>query len=520
MRTRQHTFLPAYAICLFWLGGIDCRAQCKPSDPVGRFEGSATSTQAGRLDISLNLLCANGQFSGTLSTPIGLYTVTGGSFEEGRLKLQFALDQNEITVEARVAGSSLTGSFISGDDKGPVQLQRIGEPRPITANAGNLSLTPRQWEEDLAYFTRELPKRHPDAFAHTPRDKFEAAVAQLEGKIGRLNSDEIYIGLDHLANLIGDAHTYVEFPDDDAYLGFNIRHFGGELRIVAVTAGYERVLGTRVIEFQDTPAAQARELAATITPIAETDSLKLSRIDGFLTKGMVLHGLGITPDRKSARYTLVADDGKQLMVDFKALAPDQEPKWVYVAPQTPLSEQPVNGSAACTYLRAPRTLYCNIRKIRNLAAPSKEMFDILKHEHPKKVVIDLRQNEGGDFNVGLKYLIEPLRKEKDINQRGHLFVLIGANTFSAAMSNAAQFRTMTHATLVGQPIGERPNSYQEPRQFTLPNSQLVVHYSTRYYKFTDGPSNVVAPDKEITPTWEDFKNGHDPVLEWVLAVKN
>lgn len=83
-----------------------------------------------------------------------------------------------------------------------------------------------------------------------------------------------------------------------------------------------------------------------------------------------------------------------------------------------------------------------------------------------------------------------------------------------------QFRTMTHATLVGQPIGERPNSYQEPRQFTLPNSQLVVHYSTGYYKFTSGPSNVVAPDKEITPTWEDYKNGHDPVLEWVLAVKN
>jgi hypothetical protein len=30
---------------------------------------------------------------------------------------------------------------------------------------------------------------------------------------------------------------------------------------------------------------------------------------------------------------------------------------------------------------------------------------------------------------------------------------------------------------VGQSIGERPNSYQEPRQFILPNSHLVVRYS-------------------------------------------
>ena len=98
-------------------------------------------------------------------------------------------------------------------------------------------------------------------------------------------------------------------------------------------------------------------------------------------------------------------------------------------------------------------------------------------------------------------------------------MLIGADTFSAAMSNAAQFRTMTNAILVGQTVGERPNSYQEPRQFSLPNSHLVVRYSTRYYKFVDKGDNVVAPDKEIIPTWEDCKSGRDAVLEWVLVLK-
>jgi len=514
-------FTRVSVLCVFLLA-VPCGwSQCRAGDPVGHFEGSATSSQAGKLDISLNLLCVGGHYAGTLNTPVGTYTVIGGTHKDGALRLQFSQEGvTSVVVEVKSVGNTLQGTFTSGDDAGPVELQRTGDALPLTASEGSLSLTPQQWRDDLAFLTRELPKRHPDPFAHTPKDKFEAAAADLDGKIDHLNADQVYIGLDQLANLIGDAHTYVEFPDDNANLPLDVRRFGSETRVVAVASGYEQALGSRVVAIGAVSIAQARDLAATITPIAETEPLKEARIDGFLTTGMALHGLGITPDRSSAIYTLVTDDGKQSIVTFNALAPKAEPKWVHVVAQLPLSEQHVNGSAACTYLSAARTLYCNVHQIRDLAAPSREMFDILKRERPDKLVIDLRNNGGGDYNVGLKYLIEPLRKESKINQRGHLFVLIGANTFSAAMSNAAQFRTMTNAMLVGQPIGEKPNSYQEPRQFALPNSHLVVRYSTRFYKFVEGQDNVVAPDKAITPTWEDYKNGDDVVLEWVLAFKD
>jgi hypothetical protein len=518
---RSPYFARVSILCVSLLAVPCGLSQCKAGDPVGHFEGSARSSQAGKLDISLNLLCVSGHYAGTLNTPVGMYTVIGGAFKDGSLRLQFAQEGvSGVALEAKTVENALQGTFTSGDDSGSVELQRTGDALPITASEGSLSLTPQQWRDDLAFLTRELPKRHPDPFAHTPKDKFEAAAADLDGKIDHLNADQVYIGLDHLANLIGDAHTYVEFPDDNANLPLDVRRFGSETRVVAVASGYEQALGSRVVAIGAVPIAQARDLAATITPIAETEPLKESRIDGFLTTGMALHGLGITMDRSSARYTLVTDDGKQSIVTFNALAPKAEPKWVHVVAQLPLSEQHVNGSAACTYLRTARTLYCNVHQIRDLAAPSREMFDILKREQPDKLVIDLRNNGGGDYNVGLKYLIEPLRKESKINQRGHLFVLIGANTFSAAMSNAAQFRTMTNAMLVGQPIGEKPNSYQEPRQFTLPNSHLVVRYSTRFYKFVEGQDNVVAPDKAITPTWEDYRNGDDVVLEWVLAFKD
>jgi hypothetical protein len=84
------------------------------------------------------------------------------------------------------------------------------------------------------------------------------------------------------------------------------------------------------------------------------------------------------------------------------------------------------------------------------------------------------------------------------------------------MSNATHFRYQTEAILVGGTIGEKPNSYQESNSFTLPNSHLIVHFSSEFYKFVETGENAVKPDKEIESTWEDYMAGRDPALEWAL----
>ncbi len=85
------------------------------------------------------------------------------------------------------------------------------------------------------------------------------------------------------------------------------------------------------------------------------------------------------------------------------------------------------------------------------------------------------------------------------------------------MANAAHFRQMTEATLAGRTIGENPNSYQEPREFTLPHSKLTVRYSTKLYEFNRGGENAIHADHEIVVTWEEYKAGRDPVMEWVVG---
>jgi hypothetical protein len=83
--------------------------------------------------------------------------------------------------------------------------------------------------------------------------------------------------------------------------------------------------------------------------------------------------------------------------------------------------------------------------------------------------------------------------------------------------NAQHFRDRTNATLVGEPTGQKPNHFGEIKNFPLPNSGLIVQYSTKQFRQsrTDEPSMM--PDEVIEPTSEEFLSGRDVVLEHVMS---
>jgi hypothetical protein len=397
--------------------------------------------------------------------------------------------------------------------------------RPAAARAGSpavaiqpkpSSLTAQQWREDVQFLARELPKRHASAFHHTPREVFEAEVAELDRRVDGLNADEIYVGLNRIANLVGDGHTFVEFPEDAARLPLQIRRFGDDYRMTATTRALEQALGARLLRIHETPVLRARELLLAMTPQNETPFLAQARVESFLTMGIALHGYRITPVRQIAQLTCAEDSGREFTVEARAMSSDAKPEWIHVFKLPPLYRQPPAEACWYTFLPEASAVYCNFRSYSNLGKHSAGLFKLVSEQHPKKLIIDMRQNGGGDYTLGLRYLVRPVRELPTINRHGHLFILIGPQTFSAAMSNAAHFRSQTAATLVGEPIGEKPNSYQESRRTKLPNSQLTLCYSVRYYKFIDAGENLIRPDQEIIPSWTEFKEGRDPVLEWVL----
>jgi hypothetical protein len=516
VRTLMLLALPAMA----GAGSIRGQASphCRTGDPSGYFTGIVTSHQSGRLEASLNLRCTEGRYDGALLTPLGTFPITGGHAASGRLHLLLTVGADVATIDATAGTDTLGGRFAVPGDSGTVILRRIGEVRAADWDAPKLDLTAAQWRQDIAFFAHNIVARHGNAFHSLSRPHFDSLIATLDRRLDSLNGDQAYVELDRIANLIGDAHTYVVLPRDAPRFPFEVRRFGSEYRVVAVARGNERILGAQLLEVQDQPVSAVIERLWGLTPADEHSPLRQTRAEGFLSMGVILHGLGLTPDRNAVTLTLTDDAGRPFRFQAQGIPTDiaDTLRWRDVFDSAPLYLQHPNRPFWCQQLPEARSIYCSFRGYDSLPTRASELLKLVARVHPEKLVIDLRQNGGGDYKLGLKYLVEPILRLAHLNQWGRPFIAIGPNTFSAGMANAAQFRTDTTAILVGQMIGEKPNSFQEPREMRLPNSHLIVRYSTRYYRFADQGPNAVYPHHEVAPTWAEYRAGRDPVLEWIL----
>ena len=403
---------------------------------------------------------------------------------------------------------------------------------------GAAALGTAQWREDVRHFARELPKRHKNLYHATTREQFERDVAALESAIPSLEHHQIIVRLQQIAASIGDGHTRVQLPAYFMRYPINVYWFpppdapaaswgarGGELRVIAAAKQYESALGARVVRIGNVDIEDVASRVATCLPSAanENDWYVLNMGPAIMMRPEVLHALGIVPELSRAAFTFEDAAGKPITLD---VAPVALPPvingavnlgLVPIDSRLPLYRQKLNEPFWFTHLQDSNTVYANFKRYPSLKQHGQALFAFIDRTRPSRVVIDLRQNGGGDFFEGREHVIEPIKKRPMVNQKGRLYVIVGRATFSAAMVNAIDFRKQTNAILVGEPIGERPNSYSENDEMTLPNSRLVVSYSTRYYQFVDQDVPAVLPDERIDQSWTDFRAGRDAVMDWILS---
>lgn len=212
--------------------------------------------------------------------------------------------------------------------------------------------------------------------------------------------------------------------------------------------------------------------------------------------------------------------GKVFDLVVDSIPYNAEPAYIDAAARLPLYRRNTDAvwfaympDANVTYLAFNH--YPPVDELKRIAA---ELFQTLDAHPGGALVIDFRNNGGGDYIEFDRVLLGGLKTRDWLFKRGRLFGLIGRKTFSAAMMNALQLRQQMNSILVGEPTGARPNSYSEAAQFRLPNSKFAVQYSRLYYHLVPGNPSGVIPDKLIPPTWDDYKNGKDSALQWVFLV--
>lgn len=119
------------------LGSVSLQAQngCKPSDPVGQFDGTAVSQQAGNIQVTLNLRCDKGSYAGEIVSSVGNYTVSDGHFDTPKLYLTVESNGNAVDIQATLDAGTLRGTFTSGGDSGSLELHRKGDTAAAASQA-------------------------------------------------------------------------------------------------------------------------------------------------------------------------------------------------------------------------------------------------------------------------------------------------------------------------------------------------------------------------------------------------
>ena len=254
----------------------------------------------------------------------------------------------------------------------------------------------------------------------------------------------------------------------------------------------------------------------------------------FLQQPYLLHGLGLIPEPTKLPLTVRADDAT---VQTILLPADINPifyffgnslpeSWATVpqqAPGLPPLYRKDNGPYWFEYLAQDKAVYFQYRRVREDPDESFEdfcqrLFSFINDNETEKLIIDLRRNAGGNTFLHRPLLLGLIRNEK-INQRGKLFVIIGRNTFSAAINASTMIEDYTNAIFVGEPTGASPNFVGETTLVTLRHSQLQFSISDLYWQ-TSWPMDHrrwIAPRLYIPPSFAAYRINRDPALEAILA---
>jgi len=367
------------------------------------------------------------------------------------------------------------------------------------------------WQSDIEQVRKELPRLHHNFFHAKNEAKFYSKIDRLAQQFSHMDTYGIVMELARVVATARDAHTAVMLPQNYR-LPLDCYPFAEGLYITATNDESKGLLHTKILKIEACETGDAYKKLTEIIP-HENLQFVLSSLPSFIICVDILYGTGIITNPEEIVLTVENDEGKAFKHTVRPLKYDDYERAESFSKILPLYRQ--NRERFYWSSLDSGILYVNYNKCREMETLSvREFTEAIKAEITnnmgiQKVVIDFRNNQGGNSEL-LKPFLVWLSRNKNINQRGRLFAIVGRDTFSSASLNVFYLKYNTSAIFVGEPTGAKPNHFGEVKYLELESSGLMIRYSTKYYELVDDDEQLFfVPDIECKVSFADYVRGID-----------
>lgn len=390
---------------------------------------------------------------------------------------------------------------------------------------------------DLRFIREKLERIHPALYRYAPKPDMDAFFDSLENAIvWPMNEQQYFNVLSLLHSKIKDGHTMF-LPSDGAmdynnikgrFLPFTVTYVGGKLYVSENCSADSTIpMGEEIININGIgiPSIMSQLMSRQIRDgnnrtypewilnhyFAAYYSFTFGQPANFLIEFKKTNG-----ELYSKKVCAMTKDSIKF---FQKIRRESETKGI--------SLDQTNNATTVMKINSLDPDLLDERYHQNYKNAIDSIFKILKQSHTMNLILDLRDNQGGDFQPArllLSYLIlHPSRFLMGGNQSrliqpkanhftGRIFILMNGGSFSATAIVIAILERDKRAMTIGEETGG--NKYiisGDPQEQLLPATRIRCFISTVNFRISAGQNDGhgVVPTHPAHPTIKDVLTGND-----------
>lgn len=429
-----------------------------------------------------------------------------------------------------------------------------GEPETIT----------EEREQDLRFLKKFL--KYDRSYSESEKEEFYAHVESLETRTSELTDAELFLGVARAAAIADNGHTNIS--TGPLYRKFNHANvkfywFTDGLYIVRAHNSLRNLVGSRVVAVDGRSTEDvASELSAYFGGVPGWRRLYATY---FMESPEIMHAAGLAASADALALTIVDRSGAEGEIVLQGVSRDPDADlptrrpWMTLKPIALPDEDDdwtktlsVTGANAPLYLRDTKDnfFWTELRGgvyvrpqllLQREGSPLLEQYqEVLRVADAEKfdfMAVDLRWSPGGDYTKVVEFSKAAPGAIKD---EGRLYIIVGPQTFSAAVVKAAflKYYGGEKAVIIGAPMGDGEQFWAErgPLPFKLPNSEFSVNFATGYHDWAEGcagkhkfcfsqnlvhevPAGSLTPTVSMAATYGEYASGQDIIMDFILSLE-